>query len=342
MNKRKLSAILAVLLSIILASVILWDVFRKEPAAELSGVAMGSVVSVKLYGKDGGQTAETIINAALQKENEGISRYKSTSEIYRLNENGKSDLSPETANILNRCIRFSDDTDGAFDVTVGKLSSLWNFDGDSHIIPAEQDIASALKSVGSEKITQNGNQFTLGDGQCVDLGAVGKGLACDDAKAILDKSDISGGVVSVGGSVLVYGKNPNGNAWTVGVRTPENGETSNALKISITGTKFISTSGNYEKCFTENGKLYHHILSPQTGYPANSDLKSVTVIADSGLDADALSTACFVLGKEKAKPLLEAYNACGLFIEQNNTVYISGAIFENCEALSDDYTLYIL
>lgn len=342
MNKKKITGILLAVLAVVITAVILLDTAEKSAAYETSGVAMGSMVTVKLYGKNAEDIAESILAEAEKTENAFISRYKETSEIYNLNKQKQAELSSFTADVLKRSIQIADDSDGAFDITLGKLSSLWNFDEDTHTVPDEQSIMQALSGVGTEKITAKETYFSIADNQEIDLGAVGKGLACDCAKKILEKSDIHGAVVSVGGSILVYGNNQHGKNWTVGIRTPEQNDTSIALKISINGTKCISTSGNYEKCFTENGKLYHHILSSETGCPADSALKSVTVISDCGLDSDALATACFVLGTEKSKSLLQQYNADAIFIDNHNDVYITESFFDSCEAVSDKYTLYKL
>lgn len=338
--KKKISAVLIVIAIAVVATVVLYDAFSDKKQSEASGIAMGSVVSVKVYGRNSDGAGEKIISAAEKIENENISRYKSSSEISRFNNAKNAELSDYTADVLNRSVEISKASKGAFDITLGRVSSLWDFDSDSQTVPDEKILADAVSGAGFEKIQSSGNNFSIGENQELDLGAVGKGLACDSAKLILDSSDIDGAVVAVGGSVLVYGKNPEGKYWTVGVRTPEKDDNSVALKIKIDGTKFVSTSGNYEKCFTKDGVLYHHILSPKSGLPADEGLKSVTVLSDSGLSSDALSTACFVLGMEKSKELLKKYNADAVFIDSENNCFVSENIFGLCSAESDAYTLY--
>ena len=174
------------------------------------------------------------------------------------------------------------------------------------------------------------------------MGALGKGIACDTAKDVLSASGIKRALISVGGTVLTYS---DGNdyywhdGWGVAVRTPETNNSSPLLRIHLTETKVISTSGDYEKYFEKDGVRYHHILNPETGYPAGSGLKSVTVVADSGLVADGLSTACFVLGIEKSRPLLEKYNAGAVFVDSENNVYITDGIYDDCTLLNDSYTV---
>lgn len=339
MVKSKIIKICVAAAAVIVVALIVYDALSGTKTVEQSGVAMGAVVSVKLYGGSE-DAAKEIIDAVQREEDSFISRYKPGSEIYSLNEKEELEVSDHTAEIISKAIEISSVSGGAFDITLGEISSMWDFDSGKDEIPSESDILNAVKYCGTDKITRNGNTFTLGENQRLDLGAVGKGIACDDAYEILkNHSEALGAVVSVGGSVLTYGANPDGDYWTVGVRTPEPDDTSVAIKIKLGGTSFISTSGNYEKYFEKDGKIYHHILSPETGFPADSSLKSVTVISDSGLLSDALSTACYVLGKDASAEILEHYCAEAIFIDNNNDVYITDGIFDDCSCDSDAYTL---
>ena len=159
----------------------------------------------------------------------------------------------------------------------------------------------------------------------------GKGAGADEAvSALKNTKGVSGAVVSVGGTVGVFGKNPNSDHWGVGVRKPERDNTGYIAVIKLYKDSFVSTSGSYEKYFELDGKTYHHILSPFTGYPAESGLKSVTVVTyDSGVYADSLSTACFVLGYEKSLSLLEKYSADAFFILDDGSVKMTDGIKDN-------------
>lgn len=328
---KKITAVVLAVAVVILAVVVIIDLKKTDiQKTEATGFAMGSVISVTLYGTENDDIAQEIFDAIIEEETKYISRYKETSEIYKLNANGSMTLSDRTAEILEKAFDISEKTDGAFDITIGALSSLWNFDGDTQIVPDENSIKDALDTCGYEKITQNGNDFTLYEGQQLDLGAMGKGMGCDIALEILEKHDeVTGAVVSVGGTILTYGENPESDCWTVGIRTPEKDDTSVYMSVKVKGTAFISTSGNYEKCFEKDGVLYHHILSPETGYPVNNELKSVTVIAHSGLYADALSTACYVMGIENSNKIADAYSIETIFTDINGAVTASGGISED-------------
>lgn len=176
--------------------------------------------------------------------------------------------------------------------------------------------------------------------QCtLDLGAVGKGIACDVAQNYLkQQKEVSGAVIAVGGSILLYGSKADGSNWNVAVQNPRGKDGEAMGVLSLSGTTNVSTSGDYEKYFMQNGKRYHHILDPSTGYPAESSLISVTVVSDNGLLSDGLSTACFVLGKEKGERLLETYGAEGVFIDQNKKVTVTKGLKDKFTILNEEYT----
>ena len=176
--------------------------------------------------------------------------------------------------------------------------------------------------------------------QCtLDLGAVGKGIACDVAQNYLkQQKEVSGAVIAVGGSILLYGSKADGTNWNVAVQNPRGKDGEAMGVLSLSGTTNVSTSGDYEKYFMQNGKRYHHILDPSTGYPAESSLISVTVVSDNGLLSDGLSTACFVLGKEKGERLLETYGAEGVFIDQNKKVTVTKGLKDKFIILNEEYT----
>lgn len=176
---------------------------------------------------------------------------------------------------------------------------------------------------------------------------MGKGIACDRIKDLLDEDMIAqredtgtqGAIVSVGGSILVYGKKPDGEKWTVAIQDPRGPDGEYMGVLSLDDTTVVSTSGDYEKYFMENGKRYHHILDPHTGYPAESGLISVTVVCENGLLSDGLSTACFVLGKERGLKLLEEYGAEGVIIDKDKKVTVTDGLQKQLTILNDSYKL---
>lgn len=290
-------------------------------------LAMGTVINSKLYGKDSKKIQDEIKKEINVTESSLLSRNIAKSDISRINNNcGKSvSVSKDTANVILDCLNVSADCGGVFDITVGNITRLWDFGGDNQRLPESKEISELLPFVNYKSIIISGNNVTIPNKQSLDLGAVGKGVACDRIKNLLKSTKIKSAVVSVGGSLLIYGKKE----FNIGIAKSEN-DTQSLGKLKLKDT-FVSTSGDYEKNFTENGKTYHHILNAKTGYPAESELSSVTVICQSGLYSDALSTACYILGYEKSLPLLKKYDAEAVFVFHNKTVrYTSGVekIFE--------------
>ena len=178
------------------------------------------------------------------------------------------------------------------------------------------------------------------EGFKIDLGAVGKGIGCDISKEILDKNDVDGAVISVGGSILVYGQKPDKSPWKIAITDPR-GEDESLILGGLTIDKdcYISTSGDYEKYIMKDGVRYHHILDPSTGYPADSGLISVTIVCDNGLLSDGLSTACFILGLEKSQSLLEKYNAEAVFVDKDKNVYMTDGMKDMFELTNDNYKI---
>lgn len=304
--------------------------------------AMDTVVSETLYTTGEDITAD-VITALKDVEKNWISWTEEGSQIYEINQNAGSTttVSDETAGYLKRVLDLSEASGGAMDPTMGKVIRLWDIDGENPHVPAEDDLKSLLADVGYDKVILNGNDVTMPEGVTLDLGAAGKGIGCDAAKKILDADkDVSGMILNLGGSsVMSYGSKPDGSAWQVAVTDPRDTEGDYLGVVTLNGTEFLSTSGDYEKYFIEDGIRYHHILDPSTGYPARSGLTSVTVVCDDGLDADGLSTACFVLGKDKAEKLLKKYNADGLFVDDSGHVWLTEGMKERFQLLKDTYSI---
>lgn len=239
---------------------------------------------------------------------------------------------------------------GAFDPTIGNLTRLWNIEGENPSVPAQADIDEALKHVGYGyiNIEETDKTISMAQGCTLDLGAVGKGIACDVTRDYLEGQDgVSGAVVAVGGSILAYGSKPDGSDWKVAIQDPEKEEGEYMGVLSLPGTVCVSTSGDYEKYFIQDGKRYHHILDPATGYPSESGLSSVTVVCpdegewkdDAGLLSDGLCTACFVLGREKGMKLLEQYGMEGVFIDKDKNVSVTDGIADSFEILNEEYQI---
>lgn len=333
LNKKSLIAI--ILCAVIVFGIVSYDFISGKSSCEKTSVAMGTVVTVKLFGfgaKNDLDKIETEINGL---ENSVLSWRKEGSDVYRINKGSGTQVSvsPDTVKIIGQCIDISDDCGGVFDITIGNVTKLWDFGGNNQRLPSDDEIKTALGSVGYKNVSISGNAVQIKKGQSLDLGAVGKGFVCDKIKELLDKGRTKSAVVSVGGSLLIYGNR----TFSVGIVNPDNDKQSmGTLKLKDT---CVSTSGNYEKYFEQNGKRYHHILNAKTGYPATSEFKSVTVVCESGLISDALSTVCYIAGYRKSVEILKKFDAEAVFIFNNNAVRVTDGLSGKFTVTDDSYTL---
>lgn len=295
--------------------------------------AMDTFVSAKVKGFAAKDAAGGISTLVRELDSKQLSRYMSGSEISRINSEAETVLSDEMRDYITELLEVGKMSGGKFDIALGAVSDLWSFN-DSPRVPFTDELTEALSHSGSDKLSLSGNTLTRADGCIVDLGSAGKGIALDKVKSYLSDKKISSAVVSVGGSVLLYGKG----SFNVGVRDPW-GEAGRSVMTVKLGAGCVSTSGSYERCFEQGGKRYHHILDPDTGLPVENGLVSVTVISDSGLLSDALSTACFVLGAEGGAKLAAKYGCEAIFITEDKKVICTDGIKPNVTVLADGYTV---
>lgn len=295
--------------------------------------AMNTFVSAKVKGFAAKDAAGGISTLVRELDSKQLSRYTSGSEISRINSEAETVLSDEMRDYITELLEVGKMSGGKFDIALGAVSDLWSFN-DSPRVPSTDELTEALSRSGSDKLSLSGNTLTRADGCIVDLGSAGKGIALDKVKSYLSDKKISSAVVSVGGSVLLYGKG----SFNVGVRDPW-GEAGRSVMTVKLGAGCVSTSGSYERCFEQGGKRYHHILDPDTGLPVENGLVSVTVISDSGLLSDALSTACFVLGAEGGAKLAAKYGCEAIFITEDKKVICTDGIKPNVTVLADGYTV---
>lgn len=295
--------------------------------------AMDTFVSAKVKGFASKNAAGGISTLVRELDSKQLSRYTSGSELSRINSEAETVLSDEMRDYITELLEVGKMSGGKFDIALGAVSDLWSFN-DSPRVPSTDELTEALSRSGSDKLSLSGNTLTRADGCIVDLGSAGKGIALDKVKSYLSDKKISSAVVSVGGSVLLYGKG----SFNVGVRDPW-GEAGRSVMTVKLGAGCVSTSGSYERCFEQGGKHYHHILDPDTGLPVENGLVSVTVISDSGLLSDALSTACFVLGAEGGAKLAAKYGCEAIFITEDKKVICTDGIKPNVTVLADGYTV---
>ena len=246
--------------------------------------------------------------------------YDSASDIARVNAAGGApvEVDPETAAVIQAGVEWSAQSAGRFDITIGAVSTLWDFD--EGVRPADADIAAALPHVSWENVSVNGTTVQLADPAAkLDLGGIAKGYIADKLAEALRERGVESALLSLGGNILAVGSKPNGSAWTVGIRDPnEPGGTKVVDTVTVRGCSVV-TSGLYERTFEQDGQRYWHILDPRTGYPVETDVVSDTLISPTSTAGDALSTTLFVAGIEAGCALADEHEGtAALFLDEAN------------------------
>ena len=302
---------------------------QAEPVSQTSFL-LNTISTISVYNMPEEKANKIIEDTfALCSEYENkLSKTISSSEISKINSsNGEwVEVSDETAELINLSLKYSEISNGKFDITISPVTDLWDFNGNGSKKPAEHEIAEALKHVGYENIEISGNKIRLSDPKAsIDLGGIAKGFIGDKAKEFMLENGVSKAIISLGGNILLIGPEDEDHLFSVGIQEPFSQTGVLFGKLYLKDTSVV-TSGVYERFLYDNNTLYHHILDTNTGYSANTGLNSVTIISSSSADADALSTTCFLLGAEKGMELIENTDDTeAVFItDKNEPIYSSG------------------
>ena len=291
--------------------------------SRMESFAMNTILEQQVEGPEAICAGNLRIAADLET---ALSRTEENSEISRLAaERGMHEVSPDTEDALRIALEGWEATEGAYDPTLGALRDAWGFGTDAPRVPEANELAELLAAPGAEAIQVEEGRADTG-GADIDLGGMAKGLALDRMREYMDEESVENAIVSFGGAVLAMGQRPDGGPWRVGVRDPLSADTagSYAAVIEVTDA-VIETSGISEQNFEQNGILYHHLLDPETGRPADNDLASVTVAGQSGAMADILSTALFVMGPEQGTQYAEENDVGALFISRSRKIWTTDA-----------------
>ncbi len=266
--------------------------------------AMDTFMSFTAYGKN----CEKAVDAAIdevERLDALLSTGKETSEVSRINAAGGGEVSEDTAVILQEAMEVYQRTEGLFDVSIYPLMELWGFPSQEYHVPTREELLEVLSLVDASKIAFDGTYIKLLEGQRIDFGGIAKGYTSARVMDVFQEYGIHSGMVTLGGNVQVLNKKLDGSKWQVAIRDPEHeGKILGVLGVE---NQAVITSGGYERYFEEDGNTYIHILNPRTGYPADKDLISVTVISEDGMLADALSTSLYLMGREEAVSYWERY-----------------------------------
>lgn len=259
--------------------------------------AMDTVMTLEAYG----QNADAALDAAvaeIERLDALWSISSSDGEIARLNAEKQITASADTLALLTRAKEISAATDGLFSTTIAPLMEAWGFTSGDYRVPDGVELSALLARVDDEEIAISDSTVTIPADAKVDLGGIAKGFTSARVMEIFRENGVENGILSLGGNVQALGTKPDGSLWRVGLQDPAD---ERALFATLElADKAVITSGAYERNFEQDGIVYHHIIDPRTGYPAESGLSSVTIVSDDGTLADGLSTALFIMGKEAA------------------------------------------
>ena len=300
---------------------------HKERIYRKSKILMDTLVAITVVSDSKNRADKAIDTAFSEIERlEKLSNFfSSESEVSRINKNAGISgvrVSPDILDVLNKAIMVSEKTEGAFDVTIGPVITLYDFY--KKIKPEENAVKKNLSLVNYRELIIDRNKstaFLRKKGMLIDLGGILKGYAADKAVEALKRKGINSGLVSVAGDIKAFGLKPDGKPWKIGIRNPRaKGKEDDIMATVELKDMAISTSGDYERCFILDGKRYHHILSPKTGYPAEG-CQSVSVITKDGIFTDAFATGVFVLGPEKGIKVLGKMGFDGIIVDSQGKVH---------------------
>lgn len=292
-----------------------------------SGFYFDTVITVTLYDKKYEPLLEDCFKLADTYE-QYFSATRSDSDVSKINTAGGKpvEVHEETMELIQKGLYYSQVSGGGFDITVGNLTSLWDFTQEKPAVPKDSDIQNAVESIDYRNVEVSGNTVSLKNPQThIDLGGIAKGYIADKMKEYLMEQGVTEGIINLGGNVLCLGEKTDG-AYRIGVQKPFDMEGTPLLALEISD-KTVVTSGVYERCFTLEDKLYHHILNPASGYPYDNHLVSVTIICKNSVDGDGLSTACFSMGLEKGMEFIENLSDTeAVFITEDNELHFSSGM----------------
>lgn len=299
------------------------------PSGASAGLfAMDTYLNMIVYGEN----AETALEQARNRVRELESLWSVTgehSEIYAANHSGGTAVavSRDTANLVYFALDMARQTNGSLEPTLYPVLTAWGFTTDSFQIPARKELDRLLERVDYTRVSLQDTTLTVPDGMQLDLGAVGKGYAADETAAVLRESGVKSALLDFGGNILTIGTKPDGSPWRVGVRDPDSEGNLGVLELTGQG---VSVSGGYEKYFIgEDGERYWHILDPATGAPARSDLVQTAVVSDESKRCDALSTALFVMGRDKAVQYWREHRDFEMILlAEDRMIYVTEGLFD--------------
>lgn len=328
-NWKRIATVLVLLGIVVVASYLGKDT---NASATKNVFAMDTYMEITAYGRNCDKAVEAAVEE-IERLDALLSTGSDTSEVTRINQDKSGILSADTSYLIQRSIEIYESTNGAFDITVYPVMEAWGFAGEEFHVPHEDSLNSLLDYVGSSKLVydKDSNQVNLPENVKIDFGGIAKGYTSACVAQIMGKYGIKSAKLNLGGNVQTVGSKMDGSAWKIAIKSPD--EELPYLGVVSVVDKAVITSGGYERFFEENGEIYHHIIDPKTGRPAQNGLVSVTIVCGDGTLADGLSTALYVLGKDEAIAYWRAHSE-----EFEAVLYDDMGILYVTEGLKDSFT----
>lgn len=334
-----LAALTAVILSLGLASC------SKNISPSQTRPVLGTVCTVQLF-ENGKQKYYDTLFERLEQIEAHMSMNIPSSDIARINAASggqKIAVHDDTFKVIRRALDIAQLSDGAFNPASGALVKLWNIGSDAPHLPSQEEIEGALalcdwRSVVLSEDGEEKSVYLPVKGTALDLGGIAKGFAADELAALIKKLKIPRAIIDLGGNIYAVGEKKGKEAWKVGIKNPFDSAASPVVALSVKDVSVV-TSGVYERFFVYEGRLFHHLLDCKTGYPADNGLMSVTIVNGSSMDADALATAVFVMGKERGMDLLRRINTEGLCIDTEKTIEATESLKTQALVLNEEFSI---
>ena len=310
----KLSLIFLIIATVIITQTACKNTKDVEPVSK-EGFYLDTVCKISIYDMDGDldkEKAEAAINKAYKRCRElenTLSNTIESSEVSQINSAGGKwvTVGKDTLKVVKAGVKYGELSNGDFDITIGSVSGLWDFQSENPVVPEQSKITEALKHVNYKNIQFDGNKIRLTDPQAkLDLGGIAKGYVADELTTLLEKEGVTSAVINLGGNISTIGSKPDGSPFIIGIEKPYTDRTE-IIGTTTADNQTVVTSGIYERQFQKDGKIYHHVLSSKTGYPAETQLEAVSLVAKKGrsMDIDAMSTICLMKGVDGGKAFIK-------------------------------------
>lgn len=306
------------------------DAGSQEPVSA-TAIKLNTAVTVTIYDSQDRELLTEYMNLC-DKYEKIFSRTASDSELYQLNHReltpvaGTEDtfqVSNPLAELIRKGLYYSELSEGAFDIAIEPLTSLWDFTAEDPQVPEDRLIQKALTKCDYHNVSVSDNNEVIlkTEDTAIELGAIAKGYIADRLKDYLISQGVKSAIINLGGNVLCIGGKPDDSSFKIGIQKPF-ADRSETIAVMDIKDKSVVSSGVYERCFEQDGTLYHHLLNPRTGYPYDNGLIAVTIISDESVDGDALSTTCFALGLEDGMKLAESLdNVQAFFVTSDYEIH---------------------